>query len=87
MSKRRVPRTKRPQPSPADKLTFLAAVGAVLFAATAAVYTYSALRHAGAGTAIASQPGAGDLPDIAPAAGGDDSDDSDDNAPDDDSNR
>lgn len=53
------------------KLTFLATVGAVLFAATAAVYIYATLRHADPGPAIASRPEPGDLPEIAPAAGGD----------------
>lgn len=59
------------------KLTFLAAVGAVLFAAAVAIYTYAALRHSDPGPAIASQPGAGDLPEIAPAAGEDQNGDDD----------
>lgn len=57
------------------KLTFPAAVGAVLFAAAVAIYTYAALRRADPDPAIAFRPEAGDLPEIAPAAGGDDSDD------------
>ncbi len=59
------------------KLTFLAAVGAVLFTAAVAIYTYAALRYSDPGPAIASQPGAGDLPEIAPAAGEDENDDDD----------
>lgn len=59
------------------KLTFPVAVGTVLFAAAVAIYTYAALRHSDPDRAIASRPEAGDLPEIAPAAGGDENGDDD----------